>query len=95
MDYYYTLGLFGGVNKLIVMTGARNFLKSENSISFNFKGSKEANHIKIVLNDFDLYDVEFGKIRGINYKVVKKCENVSCENIADLFVNTTKLYLSL
>ena len=52
----------GGAGRIKAMVGACNFGTNGNDVSFRFKGSKKANHIKITLNGMDLYDVEFIKI---------------------------------
>lgn len=85
----------GGFGKLKCMVAANNFGTSGDNLSFKFKGSKIANYIKITLNSLDLYDVEFGKIWGHNYKVIKEVNGVYNDQLIPIFENTTKLYLSL
>lgn len=85
----------GGSGKLKVMIGAYNFLTNGDDLSFKFKGSRVANYVKIKLNSLDLYDVEFGKIRGHNYKIVREVEGLYWDQLKPIFENTTKLYLSL
>ena len=51
-----------GGNRFIVTTGAKNFTASPNCLSFHLANAKEANgvkYVKIRLNAFDTYDVEF------------------------------------
>lgn len=88
-----------GVNRLVAMVGAKNFVKSdkENYVSFKFMrgAANKANYIKITLNAMDTYDVEFGKIHGMNYKVVGEFNGVYFDQLKELFENETKLYLSL
>lgn len=60
-----------GGRRFIAMTGARNLLGSANSLSFKLPSGfalHGINYVKITLNESDLYDVEFGTIRGRNYK---------------------------
>lgn len=85
----------GGFGRLKCMVGADHFGTSGDNLSFKFKGSKVANYIKITLNGMDLYDVEFGKIWGTNYKIVKEIDGLYFDQLIPVFEDTTKLYLSL
>lgn len=85
----------GGFGRLKCMVGADYFVANGNDVSFKFKGSKVANYIKIKLNEMDLYDIEFGKIWGYNYKIVKEVNGVYNDQLISIFEDTTKLYLSL
>lgn len=86
----------GGQNKLIAMVGANNFARvSDSEVSFRFKGSKIANWVKYTLTSADLYDVEYGKIRGHSFKVVKTSKGLYNDMIKNDFEQTVKLYLSL
>lgn len=92
---------FGG-NRSFKMIGAKNIVGLNEKLGgLSFKhmktqiDGKPANYFKIVLNESDLYDLEFGYIRGHNYTVRKSYENVFSEDLVPLFEDTTKLYLSL
>ena len=51
-----------GGNKFIAMTGSKNFISDENSLSMKLAGNKsKANHLRITLTGLDLYDMEFTK----------------------------------
>ena len=86
-----------GANRLITMIGAKNLMKSdeENFVSFKFmRGAKnKANYIKITLNASDTYDIEFGKIHGLNYKVISTHEGIYDDMLFDLFTKETELAL--
>lgn len=87
-----------GGHKFMAMVGAHNLAFSDagcGTLMLKFKGSKVANYLKITLTSMDLYDVEFGKIWGMNYKVVKKVEGVYNDMLVSLFDSTTKLYTKL
>ncbi|MCH9712665.1 MAG: hypothetical protein K0U20_08595 [Proteobacteria bacterium] len=88
----------GGVNVLAAMTGAKNFVKSdeENFVSFRFtaKAKNKANYIKITLNAMDTYDVEFGYIRGMNYTVRSVSEGLYDDMLKKHFETETGLYLT-
>ncbi len=58
-----------GGNKFIAMTGAKNFSAMDSGLSFKIGGSAKnrINHIRITLNDDDLYDVEYLYIYKKNF----------------------------
>lgn len=85
----------GGSNRLNAMIGAKYFAAIENGLSFRFKMSKAANYVKITLNSLDLYDIEFGKVWGKNFKIVKTVNDVYDDQLKSIFERTTGLYLSL
>lgn len=88
-----------GMNRLISMIGAKNFMKcdNENFVSFKFMrgAANKANYIKIKLNAADTYDIEFGKIHGMNYRVISEHSGLYFDMLRDLFEGETKLYLSI
>ena len=83
----------GGYGRLTMMTGANNFTYDDNSLRFKFKGSRKTNFIKVTLNGKDLYDVEFGKIRGLDYKVVETFDDAYADMLIPVFEDLTGLYL--
>jgi hypothetical protein len=82
-----------GGNKFIAMTGAKNFAHSstENYMQFRIPTANGINHIKITLNSKDLYDIDFGKQSGINYKVVKSVNDVYGDSLQEVFTEETGL----
>lgn len=84
----------GGFGRLNAMTGAYNFVAIDNGVSFKIKNPK-ANYIKIVLNSMDLYDVEVGRIRGMNYTVVKNASGLFFDQLKGFIEKATGMYLSL
>lgn len=84
----------GGFGKLKSMTGAHTFVAHESGVSFKIKNPK-ANYIKIILNGNDNYDVEVGRIRGMDYKVLVSETNIPAENLKNLIEKSTGMYLSL
>lgn len=87
-----------GGRKFMTMVGAHNLVCSGEgcgTMMLKFKGSKVANYLKVTLTALDLYDVEFGKIWGADYKVVKKVEGYYNDMLVDLFEHTTGLYTKL
>lgn len=88
-----------GMNRLVTMIGAKNFAKSdeENFVSFKFMrgAANKANYIKIKLNAADTYDIEFGKIHGMNYRVISTHEGFFDDMLYSLFTDETKLALKI
>ena len=88
-----------GGQKFIVMTGAKNFVSADvgdGQLSFRLPRAKDSiNHVSITLNGKDLYDVKFGMIRGVNYKIKKEFNDVYNDMLVDIFEKTTGLYTSL
>jgi len=91
----------GGTGRLNAMIGAKNFVfhhDLEGGVSFKFMKSSlkgAPNYIKITLNGKDLYNLEFGYIRGSKYKVVKKIDDVFAEDLRPIFKRQTGLDLHL
>ena len=82
-----------GGRRFLVMTGAKNLVYSDNSLQMSLPRNKaKANKLIIKLNDLDLYDVEFGSIRGVNYTVKARTENVYNDMLVSMFEGTTGLY---
>lgn len=92
---------FGG-NRSFYMIGAKNKLglnEGRGGLSFKHMKTtiegKPANYFKVVLNENDLYDLEFGWVRGMNYTVRETIKDVFAEDLTRLFEETTKLYLTM
>ena len=87
----------GGQGRLRAMLGAKNFVASPNSVSFQFPNPQRTlpNHIKITLNGLDLYDIEFGRTK--KYEVISKVskKDIYAESMKEVIENTIQLYLSL
>jgi hypothetical protein len=87
------LNQLGGMNRLIAFTGAYNFVAINNGVSFRIKNPK-ANYIKITLNGKDLYDLEVGRIRGTDYKVVGEQSDLYYDMLKSEIEKFTGMYLS-
>jgi len=92
---------FGG-GRSTYMIGAKNIVAhNEKNGGVSMKhmkttiNSKPANYFKVLLNENDLYDLEFGWIRGHTYTVRETFTNVFAEDLKELFEDTTKLYLTM
>jgi len=87
------LNQIGGINRLVAFTGAYNFVAINNGVSFRIKNAK-ANYIKITLNGKDLYDLEVGRIRGTDYKVVGEQSDLYYDMLKSEIEKFTGMYLS-
>lgn len=93
-----TLLQLGGVNRLSAMIGAYNFSYDNNgAVTFWFKGCRKANIIKVLLNESDLYNIEFLKMNTRSYecKTVKTFTDVYNSELKSVIETYTGLYLSL
>lgn len=84
----------GGSNRLQMFTGAYNFVAVPNGVSFRIK-NRSVNYVKIVLNAMDTYDIEFGLIRGVNYKIVKELSGIYNDQLVEVFNRYTGMVLRL
>lgn len=81
--------------KCLFMLGAKNLAGGSNFLSFRIRGSKLANYVKITLNISDLYEVEFGKIRGTDYKEVASVCGVYATELHEIIEAKTGLDTSI
>lgn len=88
------LSQLGGARRLNIMTGAYNFVDLGQGVAFKLKNPR-ANYVKIQLNSMDLYDIEVGRIRGTDYKVVNSANNLYFDQLKPFIEKATGLYLSL
>lgn len=89
---------FGGKNRVTAMVGANTFVGTDEKrggLRFKFKGSRKVNLVKVTLNESDLYDVAFYKLKKYDFVVTGDYENVFAGDLKELFENETGLYLSL
>jgi len=88
-----------GGNKFITMTGAKNFVSSENTLAFKFPNKSGANSCQITLNSLDLYDIKFVRIRnkqGIpQFKTTAEHNGIYADQLQSIFTQETGLYTYL
>ena len=86
-----------GGNKFRVMTGAKNFGGTEDSLSMRIgRNSSNSNYLKITLNSWDLYDMKFSKLtRKFEEKSVKEYKNIHNIHLRLMFTKHTGMYTSL
>jgi len=82
-----------GGNRFAVMTGARDFVGGENSLSFRIgRNAKAVAFVTITLGSDDLYTVEF---LGRTYAIKASADGVYADQLAAIFTLHTGLYTSL
>ena len=75
-----------GGARFVAMTGAKNFLYTDNSISFRIgKNAKRVNYVKIELTHRDDYTMTFGNIRGLNYTVKAERDVIFADSLRAVF----------
>lgn len=88
----------GGTRRLAMFTGAYNFAAIDSGLSFRIPGKGLAkdsiNLITVKLTPMDEYIMTFSRIRGATVKEIQKYEGVYCDQLVELFEQTTGLYLS-
>jgi hypothetical protein len=88
-----------GYHELVTMTGAYNFSSSNaegrGALSFNFKGSRKANYVKVILNAGDTYDLRFAKANMGSVSIVAFVRNIYCDSLRDVFTRVTGLDLRI
>ena len=93
-----------GGNRFRAMTGAKNFLGADYSLTFSLPGGGGftkggINKVVIELTPMDVYTVTFYRMRRskgtLLAKVVSKFEDVYCDGLRSLFERETGLATSL
>ena len=92
----------GGANRLRMFVGTTQFIRHPESesnrgaLSFRFKGSRKFNHLKVTLDWDDTYSLSFCKITRLGEMTKQKeYSTIYCDQLVEIFENTTELYLSL
>ena len=89
-----------GGGRFTVMTGAKNYLGSANSLSFRLPGSggfcKDGiNAVRIVLEASDTYTVTFSRVHGSKVTEVATVDGVYEDTLRTVFTEHTGLATSL
>ena len=86
-----------GGNRFRVMTGAKNFSGTDNSLRMRIGRNKtNANYMEITLNELDLYDITFAKVtKNFEMKSVKGYDNVYSDMLVSIFESHTGMYTTL
>jgi hypothetical protein len=67
--------------------GAKNYVSSKNSLTFDVRGSKFRGRVTIKLNRRDLYDIEYGTIRKMEYTIKHTDKNIFVEQLVNTLDN--------
>ena len=67
--------------------GSKNYVSHSDGIQFDVRGSKFRGRITIKLNKRDLYDIEFGTIRKLEYIIKNTAKNVHVEQLVNTIDN--------
>jgi len=84
---------FGG-SKFLAMTGAKTLVAQNDGLSFRLPSrfAKDGiNYVRVRLTPADLYDIEYGKVTGIKYKVIKEVKGLYWDGLQEYFTATTGL----
>ena len=85
-----------GGNKFCAMTGAKNLVGDENSLSMRIgRNSSNSNYLKITLNSMDTYDMKFYRLWRFEEKSVTEYNNIYNDMLTDTFTAHTGMYTSL
>ncbi len=87
----------GGQKRLVMMTGAKNFMWDGDTRTLSFKigrNAKGVNYVSITLRN-DLYDLKFGAIRAGAMKVKAEETGVYADMLTKMFEKHTGMYLKL
>ena len=83
-----------GGNRLVAMTGAKNFLAIERGLQFTLPSNfakDGVNRVRVVLDPDDTYTVEFMRARGTSCKSIAKFDSTYCDQLQELFEDVTGL----
>ena len=80
-----------GIPGLKMMMKANNFTLLENGVSFRFLGSKKMNHVEVILNAMDTFNLTLGKVTATKYQEVKKLTGLYCDQLGEMFRDETGL----
>lgn len=87
----------GGM-KFVSMTGAKNLVAGDNSLTFRLPSGMAKDNINCVtvkLTGTDLYDVTFHHVRGTKVSVVSERRGIANTDLVSVFVESTGLRTSL
>ena len=68
--------------------GAKQYVLHKDGIQFDVRGSKFRGRVIIKLNSRDLYDIDFGTIRKMDWKLKKREKDVYVDQLVNIIDNT-------
>ena len=84
-----------GGSRFLAMTGARDLVSTEDSLSFRIPKANKVNRVTILLGDDDLYLVQFWSIRNLDARLIHESHFVFADNLRRTFTRYTGLETSL
>lgn len=85
-----------GGRQFILLTGSKNFLGDDNSLTFAIgRNDKAVTHCKITLDPSDTYTVTFMRIRKFQVTTISTHSDIYFDGLKDLFERETGLYVTL
>ena len=85
-----------GGRRFQVMTGAKHFVGTDNSLTFRLPGTRnfvrdKINAVRVTLNDLDLYDVDYMRVYGTKCRTVNRSAGIYADMLRDNFTRITGL----
>lgn len=86
----------GGAGKIRAMVGVKTFMVSEDGVSFQFKGSRKMNCVRITLDPSDTYTMTLYKLmpKKMELKKIGEFDGLFWDQLKPVFERETGLYLS-
>lgn len=86
-----------GGKKFALMTGARNFVGHDNSLTFRLgRNAASVNEVCIEYDQGkDLYNMIFLKTRAESVREFRKFDGIYCDQLEEIFTEVTGLYTRL
>jgi hypothetical protein len=86
----------GGLGRLAMMVGAKNFVALESGLTMKLgKGAKDGiTHLTVTLDADDTYTVRFQRVYGTKVTEKGTTEGAYADMLTNLFESTTGFYLS-
>lgn len=89
-----------GGRRFIIMTGANTFTTYSkngcNGVAFRLgRNASKANLVNIVLTPEDLYRITFSRLRKFEITPLKEFDGIYCDQLEEIFTETTGLYTRL
>ncbi len=87
-----------GGSHFISMTGARHFVADGETLKFKLPSNLAKlgiNAVTVRLNGNDLYDLSFGRVRGMKQELIAEYGDVYCDNLREIFTSETGLDTAL
>lgn len=85
-----------GGNRFIAMTGCKNFIGDNKSLSMKLSANKKKwTHLKITLNDMDTYDMKFMQFRKFDVIKEEQETGIYADMLQSVFTARTGLYTKL